>query len=206
MEYWNSLLTEKSWNILKDLQKKPFHFIVIGGWAAYLWTKLHKSKDIDIIIPDFEDLEYLKRAYDLKKNDHLKKYEIRFEEIDVAIYIPYYSQLPLPITEIKKYTTIIENISVVTPEVLLILKQAAEQDREYSVKGAKDRVDIMTLLLFSTMNFQTYKDLLKKHKLEHFQKRLERIINTFTDLKYLELNPRTYKIKKKVLAQLLRKG
>lgn len=197
MEYWNSLLTEKSWNVLKDLQKKPFHFIVIGGWAAYLWTKLHKSKDIDIIIPEFKDLEHLKRTYDLKKNDHLKRYEIHFEDIDVDIYVPYYSQLPLPIPEITKYTTKIENITVVRPEILLILKQAAEQDRENSVKGAKDRVDIMTILLFSAINVKLYKELIHKHKLLQFSQRLQQIITTFTDLKYIGLNPREYKLKKK---------
>ena len=105
MEFWNSVLTEKSWKILQELSQKPFQFILIGGWAAYLWTNLHKSKDIDIIIPEFKDLEYLKKHYTLKKNDALRKYEIQFEEIDVDIYVPYYSQLVLPIEEITRHTT-----------------------------------------------------------------------------------------------------
>lgn len=67
MEFWNSLLTEKSWEVLKKLQKEPFRFILIGGWAAYLWTRLHKSKNIDIIVYDFNDLAYLKEAHNLKK-------------------------------------------------------------------------------------------------------------------------------------------
>ena len=61
MEFWNSLLTEKSWNILQELKKENFRFIVIGGWAMYLWTKQHKSKDIDIILPAIKDLEFLKK-------------------------------------------------------------------------------------------------------------------------------------------------
>src|SRR3990167_6840408 len=126
MEFWSSLLTEKSWNLLKELSKKNFQFIVIGGWAAYLWTRLHKSKDIDIIVPDFEDMEYLKKNYDLRKNDSLKKYEIKFEEIDVDIYLPYYSKLALTIEEIKHHSAIIENLHVASPEALLILKQGAE--------------------------------------------------------------------------------
>ena len=59
--------TEESWTILTQLQQKQFKFIVIGGWAAYLWTRSHKSKDIDIIVADFKDLEYLKKEYDLRK-------------------------------------------------------------------------------------------------------------------------------------------
>jgi len=53
MEFWNNTLTEKSWKILQQLKKENFDFVLIGGWAAYLWTKLHKSKDIDIVIKNF---------------------------------------------------------------------------------------------------------------------------------------------------------
>lgn len=204
MEYWNSLLTERSWNLLKELNNKPFKFILIGGWAAYLWTKLHKSKDIDIIIYDFKDLEYLKEEYDLRKNDYLKKYEIKFEEIDVDIYLCYYSRLTLPIKEIKKHITKIENIQVVSPEILLILKQGAEKDRENSVKGAKDRIDIMTLLIFSEIDFEKYRMLLKKHNLKLFLTRLKKLINNFKEIKYLDLNPREFKLKKKELLEKLK--
>ena len=101
MEFWSSILTEKSWNLLKKLSKDKFRFILIGGWAAYLWTGLHKSKDIDIVIYDFKDLEYLKENYDLRKNDSLKKYEIKFDEIDVDVYVIHYSKLTLDIKDIK---------------------------------------------------------------------------------------------------------
>src|SRR3989338_4406309 len=119
MEFWNSTLTEKSWNILLEINKKPFKFIVIGGWAAYLWTKLHKSKDLDIVLKDFKDLDYLKNNYNLVKNDHLKKYEIKFEEIDLDIYVPFFSKLAIPPEELKDYSSIIENLEVVSPEALL---------------------------------------------------------------------------------------
>ena len=199
MEFWSSLLTEKSWNLLKELSKKNFQFIVIGGWAAYLWTKLHKSKDIDIIVPDFKGLEYLKKNYDLRKNDSLKRYEIKFEEIDVDIYVPYYSKLALPVEEIKSHITKIENMQVVSPEILLILKQGAELERKDSVKGSKDRVDIMALLLFSEMDFKKYNSLLEKHNLKHYFDGLFWIINNFDGIKYLELNPREFKLKKREL-------
>ncbi len=205
MEFWSSLLTEKSWSLLKELSKKDFQFIVIGGWAAYLWTKLHKSKDIDIIAPDFKGLEYLKKNYDLRKNDSLKKYEIKFEEIDVDIYVPYYSRLALPIEEIKSHATKIENIQVASPEVLLILKQGAELDREDSVKGSKDRIDIMALLLFSEIDFKKYNYLLEKHKLKHYSDRLFSIISNFDDIKYINLNPREFKLKKRELLRNLGK-
>lgn len=196
MEFWNSLLTEKSWNVLLDLSKEPFDFILIGGWAAYLWTNLHKSKDVDIVLEDIQALDYLKKKYSLKKNDNLKKYEIQFEEIDVDIYVPFYSKLAIPAEEIKKYATRIKGLKVVKPEALLILKQGAELERKESVKGNKDRIDIMTLLIYSELNFKEYKTILEEHKLEHFLPRLKTIVKTFKDIQYLNLNPRQFKLKK----------
>ncbi|MEW5896581.1 MAG: hypothetical protein AB1668_02730 [Nanoarchaeota archaeon] len=206
MEFWNTLITEKSWNVLQRLTKKPFRFILIGGWAAYMWTKLHKSKDVDIIVDDYNSLEYLKRNFDLRKNDQLKKYEIKIEEIDIDIYVPFYSQLPLSIEEIKKQSTKIENITVVRPEILLILKQQAELERMQSIKGQKDRIDIMALLCFAPINFSLYLQLLDKYHLAHLYERLKKIITQFSELKHLGLNPREYKKKKEALLGQLKKG
>ncbi|MEW6063450.1 MAG: hypothetical protein AB1571_03740 [Nanoarchaeota archaeon] len=203
MEFWNSLLTEKSWKIMQGLRKEGFRFIVIGGWAAYLWTKQHKSRGIDIIIPDFKSLEVLKKKYDLRKNDNLKKYEIKIDEIDVDIYIPYYSRTTLPIQELINETTNVEGFEVIKPEILLILKQGAEFDRKDSIKGQKDRIDIMTLLCYVEINFKKYKDILIKYKLEKYKQRLKEIINSFRDLKHLNLNIIDYiKIKKRLVRDL----
>src|SRR3989344_646686 len=197
MEFWNSLLTEKSWNILQDLKNK-FDFILIGGWANYLWTKTHKSKDIDIII-DLKTLYKIKNEYKLIKNDRLKKYEIKFDEIDIDIYVPYYSKLSLPIEDLGNYFTAVEGFKVVIPEVLLILKQGAELDRGNSIKGQKDRIDIMTLLLHSDINFKRYNKILKRYNLNYL-KELKRIIKTFKDLKHLNTNVKDFKkIKNKLL-------
>lgn len=109
-----------------------------------------------------------------------------------------------------------QNFKVVIPEMLLILKQGAEQDREKSVKGEKDRIDIMTLLFYTDIDFKKYFKILKKYDLEHFYKtqrnskgisgvqkiskklswRLKRIINSFEEIDYLDLNPREFKLKK----------
>jgi len=188
MDYWNTLITEKSWNLLKELNKK-IDFILIGGWAAYLWSKAHKSKDIDIVV-DFKELEKIKLKYNLKKNENLKKYEIIIDEIDVDIYVPYYSNLAVPIGEIQKNSVKIENFNVVKPEILLILKQGAEIDRADSEKGLKDRIDILDILLNYNIDFNQYKEKLREYKLTHYKNRLINIMNTFKELKYINLNPR----------------
>lgn len=205
MEFWNSTLTEKSWKILLKLKEENFNFIVIGGWAAYLWTNLHKSKDVDIVIKNFEDLAVLKKGYTLLKNDNLKKYEIKIEEIDIDIYVPFFSKLAVPVDEIKKYTTTIQNLEVVKPEILIILKQGAEYDREKTVKGGKDRLDIITLLLNAEIDFKVYFDLLKKYKIEYFYERLKNIIVNFNEVKYLNINPRQFKLKKQEIINKLKK-
>ncbi len=201
MEFWNSLLTEKSWRIMQELKKENFRFIVIGGWAAYLWTRQHKSKDIDVILPNIKDLDILKQKYILRKNDNLKKYEVKFEEIDLDIYVPYYSQLTISLENIE--TSKVEGFEVVTPEILLILKQGAEFNRSESVKGQKDRIDIMTLLCYSGVNFKKYNELLEKNKLKSYHQRLKEIITNFKDLKHLNLNVKDYSKKKKELLKMI---
>src|SRR3989344_3048608 len=200
MEFWNSLLTEKSWNILQDLKKK-FDFVLIGGWANYLWTKTHKSKDIDIII-DLKTLYILKENYRLIKNDRLKKYEIKIDDIDIDIYVPHYSKLSLPVEFIQKNVTVVEGFNVIIPEVLLILKQGAELNRGYSIKGQKDRIDIMTLLFYSDIDFKKYKEILKIYHLDYLNE-LKRIIKIFKDLKHLNANVKDFKKKKEEILKKL---
>ncbi len=204
-EFWNSALTEKSWKILLELKEKKLDFVLIGGWAAYMWTRLHKSKDIDIVISDFNELAGLKKDYMLTKNDNLKKYEIKIEEIDIDIYSPFFSELAIPAEEIKKYSTKIQDLQVIKPEALLILKQGAEQDREHSVKGEKDRIDILTLLFYTDINFKEYFRLLAKYKKEYFYERLKRIILNFKEIKYIDMNPREFKLKKNQILDKLKK-
>ena len=88
MEYYQNIITAKSFQILQAL-KRQYDFILIGGWAVFLYTHTLKSKDIDIIV-DYPALEKLRADFDLRKNDRLKKYEISREEIDVDIYVPFF--------------------------------------------------------------------------------------------------------------------
>ncbi len=204
MDFWNTEITAKSWGVLQELTARPIRFILIGGWAAYLWTRHHKSKDVDIIITRYEDLEYLKTHFGLKKNSRLRKYEIVLDDIDVDIYVPFYSRLPLPAEELQQYATTIEGIAVVKPEALLILKQVAEEERAHSVKGEKDRIDIMALLCFAPVDFPLYLGLIEKHHLGRLYERLRKIIIGFDGTKYLGLNPRELKKKKEALLRMMK--
>lgn len=198
MEFWQSVLTERSWEILKEL-KGEFDFTLIGGWAIYLWAKTHKSKDIDIVV-NFENLSKIRKEYDLKKNDHLKKYEIRINEIDVDIYVEHFSDLPL-LGSME--TTVIEGFRVAGIEELLILKQFAEYERRHSLKGEKDRLDIISILKECYVNIRKYRSLLKSVGREDLQKRLVRIVKGFENGKFLNLNPRQLKMEKQRILKKL---
>ncbi len=202
MKFWNSLLTEKSWKILQDFGKK-YDFILIGGWATYLWAKQQKSKDIDIVV-EIKELQKLK-AESLSKNDRLKKYEIKIEDIDIDIYVSHYSKLTIPPEDLKKYAKKIEGFKVLSPEALMILKQGAYEDRKNSLKGEKDLVDIMSLIFSSDFDFGNYKSILNKYSLSHYVENLIYLLSNFKDYDSLNLTPRDFKLKKVKLLKDLRK-
>ena len=176
MEFWNESVTDRAWKVLIKLVNK-FDPIVIGGWAAYLLTKTLKSKDIDVVV-DFETLQKLKIDFGLKKNIHLKKYEAIVDEVSIDIYVPYFSKLAIPPEDLQKLSMRVEGIRIAKPEALLILKQQAELERKDSIKGLKDRVDILNILINSKVDFKKYHKLIEKYKLEDYPKRLESIIKT----------------------------
>jgi len=202
-EFWNSLLTEKSWKILQELNKK-YNFILIGGWAVYLLTNQLKSKDIDIVI-NLKELEKFKQEK-LTKNSQLKRYEIKIQEVDIDIYVDYFSELAIPAEDIKNYTFKVQGFTIAKPEILLILKQLAYKERKNSVKGEKDKIDIISLLLFSDMDFKNYNKILKKYKIDFYFDELIKIIKTFKDYQSVNLNPREFKIKKNKLLSKLKKS
>ncbi len=201
MEYYQNLITEKSFKVLQDMKRK-YKFILIGGWAVFLYTHSLKSKDIDMII-EYEELEKLKTEFDLNKNDRLKKYEIIVDEIDIDLYLPFYSNPGIKAEEIKNYLNSLEGFSVPKPEILLTLKQKAYSKRLGSPKGEKDKIDIIGLLLNLDLDFKLYKKILKKYNMENYAKNLKNLLNLTTEVPELKLNQFKYsKLKKKVLEQL----
>ncbi len=193
MRFWNDAIVDKSWNVLQTL-KKRYDFILIGGWAVYLYTNAMKSKDIDIIV-DYATLEKIGLENVLKKNERLKKYEIKFQEISVDIYLPYFSKIVIPPEDLMEKLVVVQGFKIPAAKALLILKQQAEIERKNSIKGLKDRVDIMCLLLSGNIDFKRYNDLLDKYHLTAFQNRLKEIVSSAKDeFYYLNIkNPREIK-------------
>ena len=173
MELWNEIITDRSWQLLQKL-KNSIDFVLIGGWAVYLSTKAIKSTDVDIII-DFNTLSKLKE-FGIRKNDKLKKYEIEVEGVDIDVYAPYYSKFILPIEEIMKETVTVEGFKIPRPEILLLLKQQAEMNRKNVVKGQKDRIDMLSLIIKTDIDLKFLKNLFEKYDAQELRSRLLTII------------------------------
>lgn len=192
MQYWHNLITEKSFEVLKCFNK-DFQFILIGGWAVFLYTRALKSKDIDIII-DYEELSKLKKKFEVFKNPRLKKYEVKKEGIDIDIYLPYFSNPGLPAEDIVQFTISKEGFKVPFPEILLILKQVVFQQRKNTPKGNKDKLDIFSLLILPEFNWVRYRKVLRKYRLTGLLNELKDLLSETYESK--ELNLSRHKIAK----------
>lgn len=200
-EFYHDLTTKKSFEALQDLKRK-FKFILIGGWAVFLYTRALKSKDIDLIL-DYDELEKFKREFEVSKNERLKKYEAKIDEIDIDIYLPFYSDLGLAVEEIQKYCQSREGFLLPLPEILLILKTYVFKERQGTTKGKKDLIDIFSLLMKDLIDWQKYKDLVKKYNLQGFNQELKNLISSQTAIPELGLlNHQISKLKKKTLKNL----
>lgn len=201
MDFYNDLITQKSWKTLQNLKRK-IDFVLIGGWAVYLYTKALKSKDIDIIL-SYESLSKLKGLFPITKNDRLKKYEARNEEVQIDIYLPFYSKLGLSVEEITKEVEKVETFTLPTPEMLLILKQFTYGERKLSAKGQKDMLDIISLLSKTEINWKHYVKLLARFKMENYSLTLKELLASNTHIPQLGLNQHSYsKLKKKIIGNL----
>ena len=200
-EYYQSFVTEKSFQLLKQLQA-DYDFILIADWAVFGYTHALKSKDIDIIV-DFEELNKLKKAYQVNKNERLKKYEINFGEADLDIYLPFYSQFCLPVEFIQANLNSIEGFKAPRLEVLLILKQQAYQGRRGSAKGEKDKLDILSLVSRQEFDFVFYRKALQTHQLSDYQKSLISLLKETQSAEPLGLNVYQFsRLKKGIINQL----
>ncbi|MEK7597753.1 MAG: hypothetical protein AAB441_03875 [Patescibacteria group bacterium] len=199
--FYQQFLTDKSFSLLTEL-KKQFKFTLIGGWAVYFYSQSLKSKDIDMIV-DFSELEQFKKEFTIEKNERLKKYQIKLEEIDIDIYLPFYSDLGLPVEEIIKKITMVNGFILLDKEILLITKLKAYLDRGESVKGQKDLIDIISLILLEDFDFKYLLDIIKKYHLEKYWQVLEKLIQEIKEVPELNLNQHIFaKKKKKLLEQV----
>jgi hypothetical protein len=186
MNFYHNLVTEKSWQLLQSLRKK-YDFILIGGWAVFLYAKALKSKDIDLVL-EFSGLEKLKEEFAVSKNERLKKYEARREGMEIDIYIPFYSHLGLPVEDLRKFAVGLEGFQTVEKEVLAVLKQVALTGRKETVKGRKDLVDLVCLFRLPNFNWEKYQKVISKYGLAKSSATVVETLKRTTKMDELGLN------------------
>lgn len=200
-EFYHNLITEKSFQTLQDIRKK-LDFILIGGWAVFLYTKSLKSKDIDIIV-DYENLAKMKEVGEIRKNNRLKKYEVSEGNFDIDIYVPYYSELGMPIEEIQKNSKNKEGFTAPEPEILLLLKLYAWHNRRGSAKGQKDELDIFSLALLSEFDWRKYAGFVEKYDFSELNKEFKNLLKATRRIKDLNINEQKMaKSKKRILEKI----
>jgi hypothetical protein len=79
------------------------------------------------------------------------------------------SKLVIPCLDVfdRKLYSVIEGFKVTIPEVLLLLKAQAAQDRWHAEKGLKDRVDIISLLKYADVKPDVLKQMLTQYDMQH---------------------------------------
>ena len=210
MELWNEVVVEKSYELLNKL-KKEFGFVLIGGWASWFYTKTMKSKDIDIYV-DFKDFfsfqEILaKRGIFITLNQKLKKYSAKIDEVDIDIYTPNYCTLIIPCKDIfsEKWFKNIDGFNVILPEPFLLLKLKAEEDRKETIKGFKDRVDILALIYNLDLDKKFLSNLEKRYKFDIRRRVLSIIKNSKEEFRYFFSEPENLRSLKKLKLELVKK-
>jgi len=199
--FYQQYLTDKSFSVLIQL-KKEFKFVLIGGWAVYFYTKSLKSKDIDLIV-DFSVLAKIKKEFPLDKNERLKKYQIKIEGIDIDIYLPHYSDLGLPAEEIINKTNSVSGFILPEKEILLLTKLKAYLNRRESIKGQKDLIDIVSLLLLEDFDFNYLFNLFNSYQLGSYWKSLRKLVLETKEIEELHLNRHAFAKKKKEIISKL---
>ena len=89
MEFWNSDITNESWRDLSVLSTK-YNFILIGGWAIYTYTKLQKSRDIDMVV-DYDQFKLLSVDFEMRKIHRCINTKSNFKSL-TSMSIPHFFQ------------------------------------------------------------------------------------------------------------------
>lgn len=197
MAYYHDVVTEQSWRQLQQLPRQ-IDFILIGGWAVYLYTKALKSKDIDILV-DFDQLPKLMKYYQLSKNDRLKKYEAVQGPIQIDVYLPHYSQLGIPVEVLQRQTRPLEGFTVLNVTYLLALKLYTFQQRGRSPKGKKDFIDAIALFATGDIKSRELQGVLTQYELTGAWKHFVAELKLHSSLPELSLNAHAFaRLKKRI--------
>ncbi|MEM3208947.1 MAG: hypothetical protein QXE33_03440 [Candidatus Micrarchaeaceae archaeon] len=179
-QFWNEEQVKRSRELLNAIAG-AVDFVLIGGWAVFMYTRQQMSLDLDIAI-GYESLEYF-RKYGIKD---YKNISIKYSVIDgtyVDLFIEDFSdrELPFPVRVILNNYTTIEGIKVVNKELLLLLKLWGYL-RADQQKIRKDILDVLALLLYGDIDLEKFKNYIEEYDIP-----ADRSVNVL--LEYIDKKP-----------------
>lgn len=158
----------RSLEVLDRLRAIAIPFVVIGGWAVYLFTHYHMSRDLDLIMEQ-KDLWKLKSFVisqgGTEKAPGLSKYGYKLGQVDMDVYTEEKGDIipsPGEILSGRRFVDV-ERYRVVEPEILLLLKVRAATERAAGLKGLKDRCDVISLLNSGRIDLNTFAAESRRH-------------------------------------------
>lgn len=199
MDYYHDLVTQKSWEELMRLTRLV-PFVLIGGWAVYLYTKSLRSKDIDILV-EFDALSALKREYSISRHDRLKKYHAVRDVVDIDIYLPHYSRIGIPVEDLMGKTRVVEGFTVIDPNYLLVLKLFTLGERGRTPKGRKDFLDILSLWVAKEPNAAEVRKILGLYDINGTLRNLRAFLSESHHVPELGLSVHSYAALKRSIVQ-----
>lgn len=131
--------------------------IIIGDIAIYLYF-VHNKFNMELLEYDYDrklfiDIINLKDLTDYyggyDENKHLNKYELKIDGIDYDLYLEDNHSLLFSYKELFEHSQLILDICVPSIEHLLKLKLIEYENSKQSIKGEKNKHDIIKLLYFA---------------------------------------------------------
>lgn len=155
-QYWNRESTNASLRLLRSMPKE-LDFVLIGGWAVYMYIGAQKSQDIDIVI-GYDHINYF-RQFGINE---YRGGKVRYSNVNgviVDLFIEDYidTDMPFPSAIIGDNYVKIENIKVVDKNLLLLLKLWGYFSAD-EIKHRKDIIDVVSLLFYGGIDLRNVKE------------------------------------------------
>jgi hypothetical protein len=178
---WDEDIMLRSKALLETLKAQGLDFVLIGGWAVYMLSRYHMSRNIDVLMRDRElwklrSLVSSRRGHE--KAPGLRKMGFIIDDVGLDIYTETQSGLPVDIKEVFEERRFVEidGYKVLEPARLLLLKLQAASSRGQGHKGVKDRCDIMSICLKDKKYLEGFMALVMSSKDETSLEAMRRII------------------------------
>lgn len=124
-------------------------------------------------------------------------------EFDIDIYLPHYSKIGFRLEEIKKHIRIIDGFKVPRAEILLALKLFAYHDRKNSIKGDKDKIDIISILDSTAIDWKFLKIIDEKYKAVPLVEETKEIVSSVNKIDELSLSEHKFsKLKHRIIREI----